>query len=96
MPDIDVGTRTFAYAEVRTGTRQIKIWIKGDNRGAQQYKFDPDPHGDDWYNKNQAAFYRTAATKLAEMFNTKGSFPRYGKSKIEINKTTYALNEPPK
>jgi hypothetical protein len=92
MPEpIQVGAGEFCYVEVRTGTRCIKIWTSP--KPPQCYKFDPDPHNDRDYNKNQAKFYRDAATAIAQIYNDNGSFPRYGKASITVNATTYRLDQ---
>ncbi|AFL89207.1 hypothetical protein Terro_2975 [Terriglobus roseus DSM 18391] len=92
MPNpIQVGANEFRYAEVRTGTRCIKIWTTG--KTAQCYKFNPDPHLDGAYNKDQAGFYRDAAVAIASIFNSKGSFPRFGKATIEVYGKVYLLEE---
>jgi hypothetical protein len=61
---ITVGDVKFGYAEARTGTRAIEIWLDGAQSVKNYYKFSPDPHDDKRYNKDQPNFYREAAERM--------------------------------
>jgi hypothetical protein len=90
-------TRIFNYREESWSlNRGITITTKGEDnldRPPQTYKFDPNPHNDPWYNKNQPKFYKEAATQIGQYFNKKGSFPRYGTASVTINGIPYKLNQ---
>lgn len=68
-PTVEVGGRTFCYAELTFGTgagnRGIKIWEDGVQGTDHEYKFSPNPHGNKKYNKHTAAFYREMALAIA-------------------------------
>jgi hypothetical protein len=74
MPPTIAGTVTsngirFDYREVSTGgkgPRGIEIMAAGSDKGYIQFSpVDPNPHGNDKYNKNQRGFYDALATSLA-------------------------------
>ncbi|QSJ18880.1 hypothetical protein JYQ62_09070 [Nostoc sp. UHCC 0702] len=87
-------TNSFYYQEESwSKNRGITIKLNNSTRPSQTYKFDPNPHNDPWYNKNQPKFYRDAAQQIGEYFNRRGSFPRYGQASVTINGINYKLNQ---
>lgn len=92
-PDGKPVTNSFHYQEESwSQNRGITIKLNGSTRPSQTYKFDPNPHNDPWYNKNQAKFYNQAAQQIGQYFNKRGSFPRYGTESITVNGIDYKLN----
>jgi hypothetical protein len=89
-------TRIFNYREESWSlNRGITITTKGEDnldRPPQTYKFNPNPHDDPWYNKNQKKFYEEAANQIGQYFNKKGSFPRYDTELVTIHNISYKLN----
>jgi hypothetical protein len=91
--DVSYGGKSFKYQEESYGTnRGITIWAVGVKDGKVTYKFDPNPHDLRAYNKNQATFYKQAATELAELYNaTTNKWPAVGK-KITVLTEVYTLD----
>lgn len=87
MAEVEVGGVTFTYAEASFGTgRGVTISGAGESR---RYNFKPNPHNEDkWYNKNQGAFYREAATAIGNAVNA-GAWPDEGT--IEVHGHDYQL-----
>jgi hypothetical protein len=75
------------------GNRGIKIFLKGSPKGAQEYKFDPNPHADGDYNQGEhVKFYKEAAEALVELYYDGGNkFPRYGTKSISALTKSYKL-----
>jgi hypothetical protein len=101
MGDIKHANVDFHFAEATIGggkTRGITIKASKSPKPAQTYKFEPNPHDDPWYNKNQGKFYAEAATELAKLYVASSkdnpSFPRYDAKKIKVNKIEYKLAKP--
>ncbi|AEE44164.1 hypothetical protein [Cellulomonas fimi] len=91
-PSVDVGGVVFSYAEIRTGTRAIRIWTAG--QGERTYKLDPDPHRDGGYEGNEPKFYQQLATAIGEAFAAGGGWPAYGAQVyVKQTKTDYTLTE---
>jgi len=91
---ITIDGTVFEYSESQIGngrSRGIKISLEGTQNSSSEYKFNPNPHLNPWYNKNQPEFYHEAATRIPETWKkNNGIFPWYG-YKITINNTEYKL-----
>lgn len=79
MPQTEVAGRQITYNEVRGNglTRGISLFRTGVANSKIQYWFDPNPHDNRSYNKNQALFYLTAAQQIGEGIND-DAWPAYG------------------
>jgi len=101
MGDIIQGGVEFHFLEAAMGNgrnRGITIKAKKSLKPAQTYRFDPNPHDDPWYNKNQGKFYHAVAIELAKLYVASNaanpSFPRYDSAKVKINGMDYSLTKP--
>ena len=93
VSDIEFGYNETKYGNAGAGNRGIRIYVK-EGRD-QTYKFDPNPHGDRWYNKYQKDFYKTAAEDLGNYYvSHSNKFPRYEKHSVEIHDVEYNLISP--
>jgi hypothetical protein len=93
-PEVEVGGVVFKYAELRTGSRGIKIWTAGAR--PVEYKLRPDPHESREYNKKQERFYLELATAIGGLFNAApGAWPPYGTQvHVALTDEDYALDQP--
>lgn len=93
MAEISVGGQDFVYGEKSFGkNRGITIHRKGVAKDQHEYKFNPNPHDDTWYNKHQPEFYRLAAQQIAAMAVANGAYPAFG-TQIIVHDVSYTLEE---
>lgn len=82
---VKVGTKTYAYTEIKHGnkgggSRGLSIWVQGERGRTNYEKLDPNPHDSKRYNKDQAGFYEALARLIATAHQQSGNWPAIGTS----------------
>ena len=84
------------YGEMSFGTnRGLSVAIEGQAGSQVSFMIKPNPHNEDskYYNKNQAEFYKLAATELAKHSKeTSGKWTLPSSAKITVNSHAYTLD----
>lgn len=94
MAEINVGGQVYEYGELSIGkNRGITFHRKGIRNDQHEYKFNPNPHDDPWYNKSQGKFYAEAASQIANIVSATGNYPAFG-AQTTVHGIAYTLDEP--